>query len=397
MSALRIAIVKPSWGIRGGFELVLDRIAAHLHERGHCVDVLGFDAWYSDGRPFGQETPPDVVAHAPQFFAYLAQLETCQQLDVRRADVVISTQPPSFAVDHERHLSIFYHHNRIFYDLAEAALAAGLVPAEHHEMATEAVRTIDQVALSNVSYILAGSETVQRRLVDFNGRRDRIGVFHAGPSIEPNGVPAGVVDRRVALCVSRHDFPKRTELFVHAMHLAPEIVGVSVGAGGRLGYLRQFDQRLREFGAPESLDPTDTWLNSPAWIDPCGFSSATTNVEFRTELDDDGLGALFASAFCLVAPALDEDYGLTAIEAMQHGVPVITCTDSGHLTTFVEHDVTGLIVEPTGSAIATAVKHLASHPDLVTEMAENCRGRASSFTWQRALREFDDGLEAVLG
>ncbi len=125
MSALRIAIVKPSWGIRGGFELVLDRITAHLQEGGHRVDVLGFDAWYSDGRPFGKETPPDVVAHAPQFFGYLAQLETCQQLDVHRADVVISTQPPSFAVDHERHLSIFYHHNRIFYDLAEAALAAG--------------------------------------------------------------------------------------------------------------------------------------------------------------------------------------------------------------------------------------------------------------------------------
>jgi glycosyltransferase involved in cell wall biosynthesis len=310
---------------------------------------------------------------------------------------VISTQPPSFVVDHPRHLSLFFHHNRIFYDLAESALASGLVPAEHHRVATEAVRAIDQDALSRVSYVLAGSETVQGRLVEFNRRSERVGIFHAGPSLEPSSGPNALqADRRLALCLSRHAFPKRTELFVHAMHLAPEIVGVSVGAGGRLGYLRLLDQRLSEHGAPETLDPRDTWLNSPEWIDPAGFPSAISNVEFRTEIDDDELRALFASAFCLVAPALDEDYGLTAIEAMQHGVPVITCTDSGHLTAFVEDGVTGLVVEPTGAAIAAAVRQLAGAPELVDEMAEHCRRQASSFTWQRALSEFDDGLEAVL-
>ena len=397
MTALRIAVVKPDWGIRGGFELVLDRIVSHLEAGGHRVDVLGFDAWSFDGRPFGNETPSDIVARAPQFFAYVAQLERCRQLDVRRADVVISTQPPSFAVDHERHLSIFFHHNRIFYDLSEPALAAGLVPAEHHAAATEAVRAIDDDALSRVSYVLAGSQTVQRRLVDFNGRRDRVGLFHAGPNVErDNSARVGARDKRIALCLSRHEFPKRTELFVHAMHLAPDISGIAVGSGGRLGYVRQLDLNLALRGVPPTLADTETWLNTTDWIDPDLVCASGSNVDFRTNVDDEQLGKLFQSAFCLVAPALEEDYGLTAIEAMRHGLPVITCSDSGHLKRFVDDGVTGLIVNPSGAAISVAMRYLVENPDRVEEMGECAREFASQFTWERALGEFDAGLEAVL-
>jgi glycosyltransferase involved in cell wall biosynthesis len=397
VTALRIAVVKPDWGIRGGFEIVLDRIVAHLRAGGHRVDLLGFDAGYFDGRPFGKETPPDVVSRAPQFFAYVAQLERCRQLDVRRADVVISTQPPSFAVEHERHLSIFFHHNRIFYDLSGPAVAAGLVPAEHHAAATEAVRAIDDDALSRVSHVLAGSQTVQRRLADFNGRRHGVGVFHAGPNIEQHEDARVVArERRIALCLSRHEFPKRTELFVHAMHLAPNIPGVAVGSGGRLGYVRQFDADLARHGVPATLGDAETWLNTTEWIDPQSVPSSGSNVDFRTNVDDEQLGELLRSAFCFVAPALEEDYGLTAIEAMRHGVPVITCSDSGHLKHFVDDGVTGLIVSPSGPAISAAMRYLAENPERAAEMGECGREVASRYTWQRALREFDLGLEAAL-
>jgi len=71
-----------------------------------------------------------------------------------------------------------------------------------------------------------------------------------------------------------------------------------------------------------------------------------------------------ASAVCVVAPAYDEDYGLTAIEAMAAGTPVIVCRDGGGLVELVDHGVTGLVVEPTGAAIATAIRSLTDDPDL---------------------------------
>ena len=60
-------------------------------------------------------------------------------------------------------------------------------------------------------------------------------------------------------------------------------------------------------------------------------------------------------AGCAVAPAYLEDYGITAVEAMAYGLPLIVCEDGGGLPWFVEDGVTGFVVEPTGRAIAEAM------------------------------------------
>lgn len=389
-------MVKPDWGIRGGFELVLDRLVVHLRSQGHRVDTLRVNAWTKGERLHRRTVPAELHARAPQLFDYLALFELCRRLDARVADVVLSTQPPSFAIEHPRHLSLFYHHNRIFYDLADTAVAAGLVAADVHGAAVDAVRQVDGPAISNVAFVLAGSETVASRLVEFDGRCDGVGLFHAGPTIDPFPRETCEPERDTALCVSRHTFPKRTELFVHAMHLVPGVRGLAIGGGGRLGFARQLDLRLSEQGAPEHLCPAETWLNTPRWIDPDELPSGVSNVTFRESVDSDGLRSAFESALCLVAPALDEDYGLTAIEAMQHGVPIVTCTDSGHLTYFVEHGVTGLVVEPTAAAIAGAVRELADDRQRATTMGAAGQARAAEYTWARAFAEFDEGLGAVL-
>ena len=77
----------------------------------------------------------------------------------------------------------------------------------------------------------------------------------------------------------------------------------------------------------------------------------------------DELGALYRGALCVVAPALDEDYGLTALEAMLHGKPVIVCRDGGGLADLVEDGVTGIVVEPDGPSIAAAVASLTADPE----------------------------------
>ena len=116
---LHIAIVKPDWGIRGGFELVVDRLVTHVQSLGHRLTVLSFDAAHTDRRPFGQRVASEIWDTSPLFFGYLAQFEASRAVDVSRADVVITTQPPTFAVEHPRHLSIFYHHIRTLYELSQ--------------------------------------------------------------------------------------------------------------------------------------------------------------------------------------------------------------------------------------------------------------------------------------
>lgn len=392
---LRIALVKPEWRIRGGFELVVDRIVNRLVDDGHDVRILDYDAWKSDHRPFGRRVPDQSWARAPEFFTFLSQLESCRQLETDAADLLISTQPPTYAVEHPRHLSLFFHHARMFNDLSEYMLEAGLVDPEVHPAACAAVQAIEDRALNQVTHIAAGSETVAKRLANLNGRSTGVSLFHAGPSVEalPTDLPS---HGEHVLCVSRHDFPKRTELFVLAAHLAPEFRCVSVGTGSRLGLLRALDERLVRDGTAAEADPRRLWCNSEPLLDPAATLHSNGLVRFEGSVSDQVLERRYRDAICVVAPALLEDYGLTAIEAMRYGKPLIVCTDGGHLCHLVEDGVTGLVVEPTGSAIAAAIKYLASNPDVASEMGKRGQEVAAAFTWERAMLEFEAAIEATL-
>lgn len=398
MGRLTITIVKPDWQVRGGFEVVLGPIRRHLRQQGHRVAMVEFDAWGTDHRPFGLRLQESTLARSPEFFSYLAQVETVQRLRIG-GDVVISTQPPSFIVDHHRHLALFYHHRRWFYELAEYAVASGQVEdSRTHQAAIPAVRTIDAEGLDRVTHILAGSETVAERLRLFNGRTRGMSVFHAGPGVETVGAPPESPQvRPYALCISRHDFPKRTELFVHAMHLLGDTAAVMVGAGGRLGSLRQLDRRFSLEGVPDNISAADLWLNRTTPVDPALVTAAEHSpIRFSTNVTEVDLRRLLRNASCLVAPALLEDYGLTVIEAMQSGVPVVVCRDGGHLTDFVENGVNGLVVEPDGRAIADAVRSIMEDPLRARSMSDAALERGREFTWARAFRELDAALEQTL-
>ncbi|MEZ5177931.1 MAG: glycosyltransferase family 4 protein [Acidimicrobiales bacterium] len=121
-----------------------------------------------------------------------------------------------------------------------------------------------------------------------------------------------------------------------------------------------------------------------------------SNVTFAGFVSDDDLDRLNTEAPCVVAPAYDEDYGLTAIEAMAHGRPVVVCTDGGGLAELVDHEVTGLVVPPTPAGIAAAVERLTGDPALAAELGRNGRARAAELTWSNTATELRAGLDRVL-
>ncbi len=71
-----------------------------------------------------------------------------------------------------------------------------------------------------------------------------------------------------------------------------------------------------------------------------------------------------------------EDYGLTALEAMQWQRPLIVCSDGGGLVDIVNDTGAGIIVDPTPQAIAAGVRRITEEPGLATELIERCRGGA---------------------
>jgi glycosyltransferase involved in cell wall biosynthesis len=122
--------------------------------------------------------------------------------------------------------------------------------------------------------------------------------------------------------------------------------------------------------------------------DARGLKSAVT---FLGRLSQDELLAEYRSAACVVCPAFDEDYGLTCLEAMACGKPVVACLDGGGYVELIENGVDGFLVEPNGPAIAAAITTL---KDVEVARAIGKRGREKSraYTWTRAIDEVERAL-----
>src|SRR4029453_14301618 len=71
------------------------------------------------------------------------------------------------------------------------------------------------------------------------------------------------------------------------------------------------------------------------WLARASQPPPDRDVECVGDVSDDRREALFAGARALVLPSLDEGFGLTALEAMSAGVPVLA-SNRGSLPEVVE-------------------------------------------------------------
>jgi glycosyltransferase involved in cell wall biosynthesis len=400
---MRIAIAKPDFGVVGGFEKVMSRVECELVSRGHSVHWIGVEMDATSPVPYGVAVPPSLRLRLPAFVRYMAATEAFQRIDASAYDLLVSTQPPSFATGHRRHLSLFSHHQRLYYDLCDVWVAAGFADARLQRHAAAVVRRVDHRHLSRVSLFLAASEVVRERLRHYNGLEGNVGVYLAGTGLHESvlaaAAQAGAAAGEHVLCVTRHEFPKRAELFVHAMAYLPEMPARLVGGGGRLGFAIDLARRLTTPGVDlDAVGDAEVWLNRG--ILPDGVAAASPlvgNIAFLGHVGDAELARLYAGALCVVAPAHLEDYGLTVIEAMSAGRPVVVCRDGGGVCLPVEDGVNGFVVEPTGRAVAEAVARLRDDPGLARALGERARETAAEYTWDRAMRQIMDGVERLCG
>jgi len=128
-------------------------------------------------------------------------------------------------------------------------------------------------------------------------------------------------------------------------------------------------------GVPANPRAEARWLQrwhatAPTAIQP--------RVCFTGWLDAAGLSARYQQAVALVVSSRDETFGLAALEAMLHGLPVVA-TAAGGLPELIAHGETGLLSPP--GDVAALVDHaaaLAADPTLAQRF-----GRAAATTARR--------------
>lgn len=105
--------------------------------------------------------------------------------------------------------------------------------------------------------------------------------------------------------------------------------------------------------------------------------------------------ALLAGALALVHPALHEGFGLTPLEAMHAGVPVIAGRSPGLAETCGD---AALLSDPRDpAALASALERVGADPALRADLIARGRARAAQFSWAAAAQRHIEAYTLARG
>ncbi|MEO6629599.1 MAG: glycosyltransferase family 1 protein [Aquihabitans sp.] len=318
------------------------------------LDVVGVAARHGEAAP-GPFTPPVAVRHLP--LPRLALYESWHGLrwpPVERAtgpvDVVHAT---AIAVPPSRAPLVMTIHDLAF--LADASLAT--------KHGNRFFRRGTELARRHAQLVLVPSEATatECRAAGFDADRLRVVPWGTTP------VNAAAADVKATLV--RFGLSRPYVLFVGTIEPRKNLAGL-LGAMARLAG-REIDLVLvGPDGWNEDLDAKVRVLD--------GSGIRVHRLGFLAPAD---LSPLYAGAAVFCFPSLREGFGMPVLDAMAHGVPVVTST--GTATAEVAGDA-GLLVDPLDhEAIGLAVARVLDDPSLAADLSARGRARASTYTWDR--------------
>ncbi len=230
-------------------------------------------------------------------------------------------------------------------------------------------------AVSRANRIIAVSQSTKQDLIDLIGApENKIDVIYeaADPAFRP--IPHEEARRRLA--ASDIDAPEHFILFVGTIEPRKNL-------GALLRAYHLLRQRYR-VDAPLLLSGAMGWLSEDI-LDLVKELGLEEDVRFLGKTSTEQLLCLYNLATALAHPAHYEGFGLTPLEAMACGAPVV-CSDGGSLPEVVG-DAAILAPPDDPEAWAVALHRVLEDAGLRRSLSEKGLARARRFSWEKAARE----------
>lgn len=245
-----------------------------------------------------------------------------------------------------------------------------------HFLTADSARYYGQVdaAVERADHIIAVSESTKDDLVKLLGApRDKITVVHeaADPVYRP-------MPRAEALASLRGKYPLPDEfiLFVSTIEPRKNIVTLLHA------YRRLLDSYKVSAGLV--LAGATGWLSDQIF-DAVEQLDLQRHVTFLGRVQNGDLAYLYNLALCLAHPAYYEGFGLTPLEAMSCGTPVVVSNVSS--LPEVVGDAALLIDPNSDEELAVALHRLLMDDALRASLRAKGLARARTFSWERAAEE----------
>lgn len=219
-------------------------------------------------------------------------------------------------------------------------------------------RALVGLVLKNADAVVAVSGFLKARAQELGAKAEKVWVIHGGVEL-----PGKVVARRsgrilfVGSLVRQKGVDVLLRAFQRVRQQLPQAELVIVGEGSER---RKLEELCRNLG-----------------LDDVRFEGAR-----------DELGEYYSSSRVLALPSRSEGFGLVALEAMAHALPVVA-SRTGGIPEVVSHGETGILVEGENpEALAEALIAVLSDDALWHRLSVQARKRASAFSWERAAEEY---------
>jgi glycosyltransferase involved in cell wall biosynthesis len=330
--------------LAGGSEVLIDRLAHGLHERGHDVTVLC-------GGPVGAHDYT-VVDAGPPYRQYVTDPFVVRRR-FRDVDVIVDvcngmafysplwSRKPIVAIVNHIHFGMWQE----WFSPIVAWLGS-----------TMETRVMPLVYRNNL--IVGVSQSTADTLESLGVRRNNIRVVHNGVDL-----PDDVVDQqreRVFIAVGRLVPHKQFDVMLRAWER------VRTETGGKLLIAGEGPERSKL----EALAPPDT--------------------EFLGRITEEEKIELMSRAWLLVQPSRLEGWGIVVMEAAACGTPTIGFRAPGTRDAVI-HDETGLLASSENDLVRNWIE-LASDGERREVLAKAARRRAEQFSWDRTVHDFEHVL-----
>ena len=259
--------------------------------------------------------------------------------------------------------NLYYCHTpvRAFYDLYGNMLARLKFPRRQFAQLWVYVhRALDQYYVRFVDSIVVNSKNTQNRVKKYY-KRDSVVIY---PPID----------------TSKFKFKSEGDFWLSVNRLYPEKrVELQIDAFARLPY-----ETLIIVGGYAKGDHSQKYISEIS-------SKLPDNVRLCGEVSEEELIELYGTCKGFIATALDEDFGMTPVEAMACGKPVVAVREGGFVESITD-GVTGYLVESTVNSIVEAMVKVLKEP-LKLQLA--CIDRAKEFDSIIFIKRISDEIELL--
>lgn len=107
------------------------------------------------------------------------------------------------------------------------------------------------------------------------------------------------------------------------------------------------------------------------------------------------LHEIYQNSDIFISATNQESFGLTYLEAMASGLPIVTTNIPG-VRNVIKNNYNGLLVKPTPEEIAKAIEKLIKDPNLRKKLAENGLKEVKKYSWDKIAKQYIQLYKQIL-